>query len=294
MPWPDPFLLHNSSFISPSHPISDARPGPLRLGAHESNFLEVWSEAAGYDSSVTACPAWRDYCDRLHERLIAEWVGPGPFNRSLKTDLFDEVVGVGLVRVLQRISREVCGIDLVESVARAAASANPGLLASCGDVRKPDLPDASVDFVLSNSTLDHFRDAADLQRALCELARLLRPGGLLLITLDNPQNPLVGLRNAMPYAGLCKAGLVPYFVGHTVPMDTLARMLEDCSLRPLRRRHIMHAPRVVALHLCRLADRSRRVSAVLLRAMLACERAAEWPPARFTGHYSAVLARKEN
>jgi SAM-dependent methyltransferase len=252
----------------------------------------AWSEAAGYGSPVTACPAWRAYCDLLHERLIAEWVGASRFDRSLKTDLFDEVVGPGLVRVLQRSSREVHGLDLVESLVLAATAANPGLLGRCADVRQTGLADGSMDFVLSNSTLDHFREAADLPRTLRELARVLRAGGLLLVTLDNPQNPLVGLRNALPYAALRKTGLVPYFVGHTVPMDTLAGMLEDCSLRLLRRRHIMHVPRVVALHLCRLCGRNRQVSSVLLRAMLAGERAAGWPAAQITGHFSAVLARK--
>lgn len=267
-------------------------PNPVSSRPEALPAPEAWSEAADYDASVTACPTWRNYCDILQERLIQEWVGAGRFDCSLKTDLFDEVVGRGLVRVLQRISREVRGMDLVESLVRAAMTSNPGLRAHRADVRRSEMAEASVDFVLSNSTLDHFGDPSDLPRGLRELARILRPGGLLLVTLDNPQNPLVGLRNALPSAGLRKAGLVPYFVGHTLTMDALTAMLQECSLHPLRRRHIMHAPRVVALHLCRLCVRSRRASAVLLRAMLSCERAARWPTARVTGHFSAVLARK--
>ena len=41
-------------------------------------------------------------------------------------------------------------------------------------------------------------------------------GGTLLITLDNGRNPLVALRNLLPFSLLRRLGLVPYYVGPTL------------------------------------------------------------------------------
>jgi len=56
----------------------------------------------------------------------------------------------------------------------------------------------TFDTVLSNSTLDHFDGAAQIRVSLAEPARVLRPGGRLLVTLDNPANPLLALSKALP------------------------------------------------------------------------------------------------
>ena len=66
------------------------------------------------------------------------------------------------------------------------------------------------------STLDHFEDAAQIEVALGELHRVLRPGGHLVLTLDNPANPLIRLRNALPEAWARRTGLSPFAVGATL------------------------------------------------------------------------------
>src|SRR5207247_4047728 len=49
-----------------------------------------------------------------------------------------------------------------------------------GDVRQMPLPDESFEFVYAGGVVEHFRDTP---RAIAEMARVLRPGGRLLLTV---------------------------------------------------------------------------------------------------------------
>ena len=55
---------------------------------------------------------------------------------------------------------------------------------------------------------------------------MLRPGGTLVISLDNPANPVVGVRNLLPARLRYGSGLVPYFVGATAGPWRLPRLLD--------------------------------------------------------------------
>ena len=99
--------------------------------------------------------------------------------------------------------------------------------------------------ILSTSTLDHFDDPADLRSALAELARLLAPGGRLVLTLDNRRNPLIRARNALPRSVARRTGLVPFAVGHTVDAREGKALLADVGLRLLACEHLLHAPHVI-------------------------------------------------
>jgi hypothetical protein len=101
------------------------------------------------------------------------------------------------------------------------------------------------------------------------------------------------VRNFLPQRATGAIGLVPYFMGRTLSMRGLSEVLKRSGFRVLHRRHTMHAPRVVALHLCRLLEKSSAAGGITLRAMLAMEVLGKLPTAPLTGHYSAVLAVKE-
>lgn len=59
-----------------------------------------------------------------------------------------------------------------------------------GDALSLPLPDHSLDFVYVIGVLHHLPGRAAQARALKELARVLKPGGLLLVHESNPRNPL--------------------------------------------------------------------------------------------------------
>ena len=87
------------------------------------------------------------------------------------------------------------------------------------------------------STLDHFRSHSEIVTSLRELLRVLRPGGQLLLTLDNPANPLVGLRNALPFGLLHRLRIVPYYVGATCGPRGLRRLLPQVGFEVLESQH---------------------------------------------------------
>ena len=165
---------------------------------------------------------WREYTDRLQIALIDRWLedsvghtGDAPLT-ALKTDLFDEVAGRGIVRHLTGRGYHTTGIDIAPVVVAEALRRNPGLHACCADVRDLPFADASFNVVFSGSTLDHFATVADIAQAVKELVRVLRPSGRLLLTLDNPLNPLVSLRNGPLLRLFRRSGIVPYQVGATL------------------------------------------------------------------------------
>lgn len=237
-------------------------------------------------------PLWRAYCDQLHARLVNSWTNGRYFRAALKTDLFEESLGEGLVPTLLARADLVHGIDLASEVVVKAATAHRRMQARVADVRHLDLPDESVDLIVSTSTLDHFQQPGDIECSLAELTRVLAPGGLMLVTLDNPRNPVVGLRNRLPKRLLGRTVLAPYFVGHTLALEPLAAALQHQGLHILQKDYLMHVPRIICLHLCRLFSPSGIAGLLLVRWMLACEKLAGWPGAPLTGHFVAVLARK--
>lgn len=253
---------------------------------------QVWSDFSPVGSGAIACGFWRKYCDRLHSDLITEWCGGRRFRRALKTDVFDEAVGGGCFGALAAVAAEVHGIDVSRPLVEKVSSGRKGFQVEVGDVRKLEFPDDSFDLVFSNSTLDHFETEAEIERSVLEFARVLEVRGRLLITLDNPVNPFVWIRNRLPQRATGAVGLVPYFMGKTLPMKKLARLLERSGFCILEQQYTMHAPRVFFLHLLGAIRKFPALSNAVLGSMTSMEVAAGLSTASLTGHYSAVLAER--
>ena len=254
-----------------------------------------WDERALAGSAHFAFPLWRRYCDQLHSRWLLSWLEGRTFAKVLKTDLFDEALGDGLVDVLLSLSLpggECHGVDISPVIVAQAQKRHPSLRVHCGDVRCLPLAADQFDLILSDSTLDHFEHPADLQAALAELHRVMAPGGLLAITLDNPQHPLLALRNRCTGAWMGRSAVLPYVVGHTLGLRQLSRALRGLGFGLLCDGHLMHAPRLLALHLSRLLPADGLMARGYLQALLGFECLARLPTAPFSGHFVAVLARK--
>ena len=237
---------------------------------------------------------WRAHSDAVNRRLLDGWLPPQPVPRLLKTDLFDEAVSEGLLTPLRTRARTLVGIDIASTVASGASRRNPALHAVRADVRRLPFVDGAFDIVVSNSTLDHFAAVGDIVTSLRELARVLCPGGHLVLTLDNALNPMVALRNALPQRALRAIGLIPYAVGKTCGPRRLRRLVSDAGFEVARVSAVMHCWRVAAVWAADLLESSGppRTRDAYLRLLLRFERLANSPLRFLTGHFIAIDAVK--
>ncbi len=237
-----------------------------------------WDAVA--ESPDTLPAGWRRHGREQHLALLGRWIGR-PVGRWLKTDLFEELSRHrALLPWLG--SADWVGTDVSLEVTRRSTTPTRGTVVS--DVRRLPFPDATFDGVLSTSTLDHFDDLGQLASGLAELRRVLARDGRLVLTLDNPRNPLVRLRNALP-AGLSRrTGLVPFSVGATLDERGGRRALTEAGFTVEASTHLLHAPHVVGTRLARYGWYERQVLPASAR--LGATRIAPW-----SGHYVAFLAR---
>lgn len=250
---------------------------------------------AGGDKEI-----WFEHSKWNYQRLLERWFTPSGDAVALKTDLFDEAVTPhNLVPLIESRCARVIGMDISFEVARSATerltqdgSRRERVLVS--DARRQAFLTGTFDYIVSNSTLDHFEESDDLIKSLRELERILKPGGVLIITLDNPLNPVVFLRNHLPYGLLKRLGIINFYVGATLSRPKLVRTLESMGLRVEEQSVIIHAPRIIALRIGSVIERFK--SSGLRRSYLAVLRLFEClgalPTRDLTGYFVAVKAVK--
>ena len=252
---------------------------------------EVWQRAP-------AQTLWRRHSDRVNSLLVERWL-PAGTSATLKTDLWDEAMGRGLYPAIAARSERVVGVDVSRSIVAAAAERYPALDVRVAHVHQLPFEDASFDAVVSNSTLDHFDDAAEIDRSIVELARVLQPGGTLVLTLDNPANPIVALGKLLPREALnriwlrwadasSRIGLLPYHVGATYGRSRLCSVLRTAGFSIEETTAIVHAPRPVAVMVGQRVQRGPR----FLRILAALEQLERAPTRFLTGNFVAVRARR--
>jgi SAM-dependent methyltransferase len=243
-------------------------------------------------------PSW--YLDPLvaeqKRKVHQEWIRASTGNRSrrvvLKTDLFEEANGAD--RVFDDLfsdMRLAIGMDLDHRTALAATRRHsPAFQTVVCDVRRLPFRLASLDLVVSPSTLDHFESAQGIADSLDELARVLRPGGVLLISLDNPRNPLYHLLR-----WLSRRGWTPYLLGQTLSLRSLTGMLSERGFRIEGTRYLIHNPRGIstALFLGLRKLFGRFASAPIHGLLGVCALLGVLPSRSLTGCFLAVSAIRQ-
>jgi SAM-dependent methyltransferase len=233
---------------------------------------------------------------RVYSGLMARWLPVSSTGISLKTDLFEEAISSH--EVLSRLGADSIGLDVSPAVVSRARQRLRSLGGRhrfvVGDLRRVPLRSGSVNRVLSGSSLDHFRNKEDTETGLAEVTRVLAPGGLLLVTFDNPRNPAVWLRNRLPFAWLHRLGLVPYYVGRTFGHREARRRLEALGLTVTDVTAVAHVPRAPAIWIVRWlgARWGTRLGLKFQRMLWAWEALERWPTRYWTGYYVALRAEK--
>lgn len=240
---------------------------------------------------------WRIYCDFLHNNLFNNYLSTDlSANRILKTDLFDESIGRGMYDSITSKNREMYGSDISNIIVKKARQKYPDIHGIIADIRTLPFTDEIFDVIVSNSTLDHFDTTDKIQDSLRELNRVLKKGGQLIITLDNPTNPLVFIRNALPKNLLYRLGLVPYYNGVTLNRRYFEKALIQADFDIRKTGFLMHCPRIIAIWISFVMEKyaTEKFRKLFVKFLLSFETLAKLPTDRFTGHFITVHAVKGN
>jgi SAM-dependent methyltransferase len=154
--------------------------------------------------------AWSDWQAVLFDRLIARSVEPvyrrldEPIAERLGTDGHGLEVGCGSGRLTARLADRLprarfTGVDLsapMIRMARERLAGRSGIDLRVADVLRLPFPDGTFDAAWSIASIKHWPDRA---RGVAEMARVVRPGGSVLLLEVDPA---------------CDEGRAGRFVGH--------------------------------------------------------------------------------
>jgi SAM-dependent methyltransferase len=202
-------------------------------------YRDFWARVGERFPDLYGAVSTRYYADN-EQRLFIEHFPALRGLRLLKTDLWDEAKNTRILAWASERGAHAYGIDISPPiVGQARASFGGGSAALRGtvaDVRDLPFQDASFDLIYSMGTIEHF---AETERAVDEIARVLRPGGRAIIGVPNRHDPF--LRPLL--ATLLQAvGLYGYGYEKSYSRRTLRRMLQHAGLEVVSETAILFIP----------------------------------------------------
>lgn len=252
------------------------------MDAHDASAI-LWD--AEWARAWKAHPqnVWFEY----EAEVYLDQLGPrDPAARALKTDAFDEACGRG--QLSAGLGDDVVLVDVAPRILAHATRTRADAVPCVADVRCLPFRTGAFDLILSTSTLDHFEAGAEIDAALAELRRILGDRGRLLLTLDNPRNPVLRVRQLVHAVTGKVAGLIPFRMGHTLSRRALVVALERAGFAVHESGYLVHTPRILALWAGEWAARRHDAATAshLGRLFRAVERHARHAPTRrWTGHF---------
>ena len=207
-----------------------------------STYRDFWAGVGERFPDLGGAASTRYYADN-EQRLFTEHLPPLAGLRLLKTDLWDEAKNTRILAWASRHGARAYGIDISEPTvlqARAAFDVAPEgrrrLKGAVGDVRALPFGDDSFDAIYSMGTIEHFDET---ERAVEEIARVLKPGGRAIVGVPNRHDPF--LRPLFATA-LQAVGLYGYGYEKSYSRRALREMLERAGLEVVAETAILFVP----------------------------------------------------
>jgi len=244
------------------------------------------------------------YKEAEHIRLLRRWL-PEKFNHTLKTDFFEEAVGEEeIFKWLEARSIHITGIDISSNIVKKAKtriygaenkpeqnSKNIDFIVS--DIRNVALRDSVYDLAVSTSTLDHF---PEIDVALKEIYRILKPDGLFFLTLHNKYNPFFAAYVFILSQFISsQSKRYRYFQWKSYTAIQIKMLLETAGFIPIDSAYIVHIFPPVPSLIWVLRKSNLRYALTLIEKIISLLKAYSKGNDKFlTGWFVAFLAKKRN
>jgi S-adenosylmethionine decarboxylase len=200
-------------------------------------YRQFWQDVGEEFPNLGGAASTRYYFEN-EKRLIAGALPSLEGVSLLKTDLWDEAKNTRIMQWAADQGARVYGIDLSEPIVRQARHefGRRPLRPVVSDVRRLPFGDASFDAIYSMGTIEHF---AETEATVSELARILKPGGRLILGVPNRFDPF--LRPLM-VALLFRLGLYGYGYEKSYSRRALRRMITATGLAVRQESGILFMP----------------------------------------------------
>jgi S-adenosylmethionine decarboxylase len=228
----------------------------------DPSYSRFWHDVGEEFPTLTGAASTTYYFEN-EKRLISEAMPSLSGITLLKTDLWDEAKNTRIMQWAADQGARVYGIDLSEPIVRQARAAfeHRPLRPVVSDVRRLPFGDASFDAIYSMGTIEHFEET---EATVVELARILKPGGRLILGVPNRHDPF--LRPLMVVL-LHRIGLYGYGYEKSYSRRSLRSMLEAADLQVTMESGILFVPGWIRMFDLWCHTRARSL-AVISRALL--------------------------
>jgi SAM-dependent methyltransferase len=207
-----------------------------------ARYRDFWAGVGERFPDLDGAVSTRYYADN-ERRLFSEHFPPLDGLSILKTDLWDEAKNTRILAWASRQGARTFGIDISRPIvaqAQAAFEARPAgrtaLHSAVADVRDLPFGDERFDGIYSMGTIEHFDET---ERAVAEIARVLKPGGRAIVGVPNRYDPFL---RPLFAALLQAAGLYGYGFEKSYSRRALRRMLERAGLTVVAETAIVFMP----------------------------------------------------
>jgi SAM-dependent methyltransferase len=208
----------------------------------QAAYRAFWARVGERFPDLAGAASTRYYAEN-ERRLFTEHFPALDGLSILKTDLWDEAKNTRILAWASRRGARAYGVDISEPTvvqARGAFDRGPGarhcLRSAVGDVRALPFRDATFDAVYSMGTIEHFDET---ERAVHEMARVLKPGGCAIVGVPNRHDPFL---RPLFVTALQAVGLYGYGYEKSYSRRALKRMLEGAGLDVVAETAILFIP----------------------------------------------------
>lgn len=217
----------------------------------------------------------------LHQAAVAREGGPG---RALLE------IGCGReAKLLRRMAAHFATCIGMDVEVSEAARGDDSIRMIQGDAHAIPLEDACVDVVSMKNAVEHF---ADPVRVFRECARVLRPGGRVIILTVNQWFPPILLARGLPHAARQRINRI---VSGTADQDTFPTHYRANSARSLRTAAAAAGLRVAELRYLTQHPQYMMFSVLAYRLGIAMERMLRWDALAGWRHFiHAVLEKADD